>query len=53
LQKHFEHTAARALEAAAPRRQALQPQPGAGFGRQDKDRAAALDFWRLLACLAG
>jgi len=40
---------ARAIEAAAPRQKALQPQPGAGFGRRDKDRATAMFFWRLLA----
>lgn len=39
--RFFEHRVARAIEAAAPRQKALQPQPGAGFGRKDKDRAAA------------
>lgn len=42
--RFLEYRVARAMEAAAPRKEALQPQPGAGFGRQDKDRAVALCF---------
>jgi hypothetical protein len=48
--RFIEYRLARAIEATAARQQALKPQPGAGFGRQDKDRAAAKILRRLLAC---